>query len=107
MCNSHIPIRKGLQKEASYWGLKAKYIYYFVYLSIAAIVHGLVLSLFLPAFLAMLISAALMGIAFLIILFYSRTYGANGFIKKMADTSKPSTIKLTHNFKSLLLWQGK
>ena len=107
MSNSHIPISKGLQKEVSFWGLKARYIYYFVYISVAAIVHGLLLSLFLPAFIAMLISAALMGIAFLIILFYSRTYGANGFIKKVADTSRPNAIKLVHNFKSLLLWQNK
>ncbi|MCM4166589.1 hypothetical protein KCTC52924_03529 [Arenibacter antarcticus] len=107
MENCHIPIKKGLQKEVYYKGLNAKYIFYCIYLGTAAIIIGLVLSVFISMFLAMLITGIAIVIVFLILLFYSRTYGANGFIKKLADASKPDSIKITNDFKNLLLWENR
>lgn len=107
MENYHIPIKKGLQKDVLYRGLKAKYIMYCLYLGIAAILLGLVLSTFIPMLLALILIVITIAVAFLILLFYSRTYGANGFIKKLADASKPDRIKISHPFENLLLWKNR
>ena len=100
-------IRKGLQKDVLYKGLKAKYINYGLVLGFAAIIIGMVLSAFMPMALAMIIIAILIVLIFLILLFYSRTYGANGFFKKLADASKPDHIKISNSFENLLLWKDR
>ncbi|GMN05506.1 hypothetical protein MTsPCn5_08940 [Croceitalea sp. MTPC5] len=107
MENNFIPIRKGLQKDVLYRGLKAKYIMYCLYLGLAAIILGLVLSTFIPMVLAMLAIVIAIAIIFLVLLFYSRTYGANGFVKKMADAAKPDSIKISNTYENLLLWKNK
>jgi hypothetical protein len=107
MENNHILIKKGLQKDVLYRGLKASYITYCLYLGMAAILVGLVLSTFIPMVLAMVIIIITVAIIFLILLFYSRTYGANGFIKKLADAGKPDSIKVSNTFENLLLWKNE
>ncbi len=107
MENQHIPIKKGLQKDVLYRGLKAKYIMYCLYLGLAAIMLGLVLSTFIPMLFALVVIIAAIAIIFLTLLFYSRTYGANGFVKKLADAAKPDSIKISNPFENLLLWKNK
>lgn len=107
MENRHIPIKKGLQKDVLFRGLKAKYIMYCLYLGLATILLGLVLSTFVPMAVAMVVIIIAIGIIFLILLFYSKTYGANGFVKKLADASKPSSVKLSNSFENLLLWKNR
>ena len=107
MENHHIPIKKGLQKDVLYRGLKAKYIMYCLYLGIAAILLGLIISSFVPMLYALAMIIVTIAIVFLILLFYSRTYGANGFVKKLADASKPDNIKISMPFESLLLWKNR
>lgn len=107
MENRYIPIKKGLQKDVLYKGLKAKYIMYCLYLVLAAILLGLVLSTFIPMVWALLLMAIVIAIVFLVLLFYSRTYGANGFVKKIADSQKPGAIKVSNPFESLLLWKDR
>lgn len=106
METSYNLIRKGLQKDVLYKGLKAKYINYSLYLGFAAIITGLALSTFIPMILALVLTTVLIILIFLILLFYSKTYGANGFIKKMSDNSKPDSIKVS-SFKNLLLWKSR
>ncbi len=106
MENDHILIKKGLQKDVLYKGLRAIYITYCLYLGLAAILVGLVLSTFIPMFFAMAIIIVTVAIAFFVLLFYSRTYGANGFVKKLADAGKPDTIKVSNTFENLLLWKN-
>ena len=107
MENRHILIKKGLQKDVLYKGLKAKYILYCLYLGLLAILLGLVLSKFIPMALALILIFAVIVVIFLILLFYSRTYGANGFVKKMADIQKPDSIKVSNRIENLLLWKNK
>ncbi len=107
MENDHIPIKKGLQKDVLYRGLKAKYILYCLYMGMAAILMGLILSTFVPMLLALATIIIVIAIVFLILLFYSRTYGANGFIKKLADSSRPDAIKISNSFKNLPLWTNR
>ncbi|HEA23650.1 hypothetical protein LCGC14_0529610 [marine sediment metagenome] len=107
MENHHIPIKKGLQKDVLFRGLKAKYIIYCLYLGLAAILLGLVLSTFVPMLYALAMIIITIAVVFLILLFYSRTYGANGFVKKMADAAKPDRIKISNPFENLLLWKNR
>lgn len=107
MENQHIPIQKGLQKDVLYRGLKARYIMYCLYLGLAAILLGLVLSTIIPMALALMTIFMTITVVFLILLFYSRTYGANGFVKKLADSSKPDSVKLSNSFENLLLWKNR
>lgn len=106
MENNHILIKKGLQKDVLYKGLKANYISYCLYLGLAAILTGLFLSTFIPMILAMAIIVVAVTAVFLVLLFYSSTYGANGFVKKMADARKPGSIKVSNSFENLLIWKN-
>ena len=99
-------IRKGLQKDVLYKGLKALYINYLLYFGFAAIIIGLTLSSFIPMVLALVITFVLILVIFLVLLFYSRTYGANGFLKKLSDKNKPNSIKVSNSFENLLLWKN-
>jgi ABC-type transport system involved in multi-copper enzyme maturation permease subunit len=107
MENRHILIKKGLQKDVLYKGLKAKYIMYCLFLGLIAILLGLILSTFVPMVIALILIFGVIVVIFLVLLFYSRTYGANGFVKKMADIQKPDTIKVSNRIENLLLWKNK
>lgn len=107
MENYHIPIKKGLQKDVLYRGLKAKYIMYCLYLSMGAILLGLILSTFVPMLMAVIVIIIAIAVVFLTLLFYSRTYGANGFVKKLADAAKPNSIKVSNSFENLLIWKSR
>lgn len=80
---------------------------YCLYLGMATIMLGLVLSTFIPMALALVAVVLAIAIVFLILLFYSRTYGANGFVKKLADASRPRSIKISNSFENLLLWKNR
>lgn len=87
-------------------GLKAVYINYCIYLGLASIIIGLGLSTIIPTALALLITALLILVVFGILMFYSKTYGAKGFVKKMADAQMPRTIKVSNSFTTLLVWKN-
>lgn len=101
-----IPIPKGLQKDVLFKGLKAKYIGHCLYVGLAAVILGMILSTFIPMILAIGVITILLSITFLIFLFYSKTYGANGFLKKMADAAKPDEIIVSTSIENLLLWRN-
>jgi len=107
MDTSYTTIRKGLQKDVLFKGLKAKYITYCLYLGFGAIILGMALSTFVPMVFALIVIVVLVALIFLVLLFYSKTYGANGFVKKLADRSKPDRISVTTSFENLLLWKRK
>lgn len=69
------------------------------------IAFGFGLSLVVSTILSLLITACIILLVFAILLFYSKTYGANGFIKKIADKSKPEKIKVSNSFSNMLLWK--
>lgn len=85
-------------------GLKAVYINYCIYLGLASIVIGLGLSHIIPTVLALVLTAMMIVLVFGILMFYSRTYGAKGFVKKLADAERPDAIKISNPFKTLLIW---
>tara|TARA_R110002096_G_scaffold111268_1_gene242933 strand:- start:501 stop:824 length:324 start_codon:yes stop_codon:yes gene_type:complete len=103
--NHYVQIRKGLQKEVLFLGLKAKYINYCLYIGLGVIAFGFGLSMVIPTTLALAVTACIMFMVFIILLFYSKTYGENGFIKKIADESKPSKIKVSNSFSRMLIWK--
>jgi hypothetical protein len=84
-------------------GLKASYINYFILTGLGVIVLGLVLSMIVPTVLALFLTAGLLVVTFAIILFYSKTYGQNGFIKKIADKKKPDVVTRSNKIESLLI----
>lgn len=106
MAQEYLHIKKGLQKEVLFMGLKAVYINYCIYLGLASIVIGLGLSTVIPTALALLITTLLILVVFGILMFYSRTYGAKGFVKKLADARRPNSIKISNSFETLLLWKN-
>lgn len=106
MEEKYVLIRKGLQKEVLFLGLKAKYINYCIYMGLGVLSLGFVLSMVIPTFMALLVTAGTILLVFAILLFYSRTYGARGFIKKMADATRPDKVKISQSFKKMSLWKG-
>lgn len=98
-------LKKGLQKEVLFMGLKASYINYFILTGLGLLIMGLVLAMIVPTFLALLLTIILMVVSFSVILFYSKTYGQNGFIKKVADKNKPNLITRSNKIDSLLIWK--
>lgn len=107
MEREHLHIKKGLQKEVLFMGLKAVYINYCIYLGLASIVIGLGMSQLIPTALALLLTALMILLIFSILMFYSRTYGAKGFVKKLADAERPNAIKISNPFKTLLIWKDR
>lgn len=99
-------IRKGLQQDVRFKGLKSKYIYYCLYLGVGTILFGLFLSSFLSMLWAIVMIAIVLLALFIIFLSYSRTYGSHGFVKKLADRNKPTTIKINTPFEHVLLWKN-
>lgn len=87
-------------------GLKAVYINYCIYLGLASIILGLGLSTIIPTALALLITIILILVVFSILMFYSKTYGAKGFVKKLANAGKPNSIKVSNTFENLLVWKN-
>ncbi|RKN83475.1 DUF4133 domain-containing protein [Ulvibacterium marinum] len=106
MEQEYLHIKKGLQKEVLFMGLKAVYINYCIYLGLASIIIGLGLSTIIPTALALLITTLLILVVFAILMFYSKTYGAKGFVKKLADAQRPNSIKVSNSFETLLVWKN-
>lgn len=106
MEDKFVLIRKGLQKEVLFLGLKARYINHCIYIGLCVLSLGFILSMVIPTFMALLVTACTLLSMFAILLFHSRTYGAKGFIKKMADASRPEKIKISRPYKNMPLWKG-
>ena len=105
--NEVIKIKKGLQKEVLFYSLKAKYINYFMAIGLGALLFGVLLSLVINMFLAIGFIVISLIVTFIILYFYSKTYGENGFVKKIADSKIPNRIKGLNNFENILLWEKR
>lgn len=88
-------------------GLKAVYINYCIYLGLGSVIIGLALSQIIPTALALLLTSLMILLIFSILMFYSRTYGAKGFVRKLADAERPDAIKISNPFNSLLIWKDR
>lgn len=106
MEDKFILIRKGLQKEVLFLGLKARYINHCIYMGLGVLSLGFILSMVIPTFMALLVTVCTLLSMFAILLFHSKTYGARGFIKKIADASRPEKIKISQPYKNMPLWKG-
>ncbi|MER3373574.1 MAG: DUF4133 domain-containing protein [Allomuricauda sp.] len=106
MEDKFILIRKGLQKEVLFLGLKARYINHCIYIGLGVLSLGFILSMVIPTLMALVVTTCALFSMFATLLFHSRTYGARGFIKKMADASRPDKIKISRPHKNMPLWKG-
>ncbi|MAO15491.1 MAG: hypothetical protein CMH44_01200 [Muricauda sp.] len=106
MEDKFILIRKGLQKEILFLGLKARYINHCIYIGLGVLSLGFILSMIIPTFMALVVTTSALLSMFAILLFHSRTYGARGFVKKMADAARPDKIKISRPYKNMPLWKG-
>lgn len=98
-------LNKGLQKEVLFYSLKAKYINYFISVGLGTLLIGVLLSIVINMFLAILFMVITLVTSFSILLFYSKTYGENGFVKKISDNKMPNAIKGTKKYSNLLVWE--
>lgn len=105
MEENYYPIPKALQKDVSLFGLKAKY----VDQAFKGIFLSLILGMFLGAITTTLVGFLVSLIAacsyFLLMFYYSKAYGENGYLKSRADKARPTLIKGAVNKKSLLVWR--
>ncbi|MFD2586115.1 DUF4133 domain-containing protein [Croceitalea marina] len=107
MENHTVKIPKALQKDVFFFGLRAKYVDQAFKGSFLSLAMGLVISGILPTLLSMLLSFAVAVLYTGLMLYYSKAYGSNGFIKSRADRSRPDSIKGHVNKKKLLVWRRK
>ena len=105
MENKLVKIPKALQKDVSFFGLRAKYVDQAFKGSFLSLMVGLFLSTVIPTFLSLLLSFCTAALYIALTLFYSKAYGENGFIKSRADRKGPDTIKGHVNKKKLVLWK--
>lgn len=100
----YYPIPKALQKDVSFFGLRAKY----VDQAFKGISIFLVLGMFLGAFTSVIVgfvvSLTVASAYFLLMLYYSLVFGENGHIKSKADRARPHSVKGSVNKKNLVLW---
>lgn len=102
-----VKIPKALQKDVYFFGLRAKYVDRAFKGTFLSLVLGLFLSTLIPTVLSLLLSA-LVAVGYIgLMLYYSKAYGSNGFIKSRADKKRPDKIKGHVNKKTLLLWRKK
>jgi len=102
-----IIVNKSLKKEVMVFGLKAKFIYYAAYLFIGSFVFSLFGSSRFGPIYSLLVGLIIFAIGILIIIYYSKTYGENGWMKKQASKSQPNNIRVTSNAKSLIWTKQK
>ena len=107
MENRMVKIPKALQKDVFFFGLRAKYVDQAFKGSFLALAMGLVISGILPTLLSMMLSFAVALLYTGLMLYYSKAYGSNGFIKSRADKIRPDSIKGHVNKKKLLIWRKK
>ncbi|WP_435623468.1 DUF4133 domain-containing protein [Flagellimonas sp.] len=102
-----VKIPKALQKDVFFFGLRAKYVDQAFKGTFISLAMGLVISSILPTLLSMLLSFAVAILYTGLMLYYSKAYGSNGFIKSQADRKRPNSIKGHVNKKKLLVWRRK
>lgn len=107
MQNRMVKIPKALQKDVFFFGLRAKYVDQAFKGTFLCLILGLLLSTFVSTALSMLLSLAAASSYTGLMLYYSRAYGSNGFIKSRADKQRPDNIKGHVNKKTLLVWRKK
>jgi len=97
-------IPKALQKDVTFFGLKAKYVdqaFKGIFLSL---ILGMILGAFTTTLIGFIVSVIAACGYFLLMLYYSFSFGENGYLKARADKSKPTFIKGGVNKKMLLRW---
>ena len=107
MENHIVKIPKALQKDVFFFGLRAKYVDQAFKGTFLLLAMGLVMSSILPTLLSMLLSFGVAIAYTVLMLYYSKAYGNNGFIKSRADRARPDSIKGHVNKKKLLVWRRK
>ncbi|MEM9647131.1 MAG: DUF4133 domain-containing protein [Bacteroidota bacterium] len=107
MENRTVKIPKALQKDVYFFGLRAKYVDQALKGSFLCLVVGLLLSTVISTFVSLLLSFAMAVLYIGLMLYYSKAYGTNGFIKSRADKKRPMSIKGHVNKKMLLIWRKK
>ena len=104
MEEKYYPIPKALQKDVTYFGLKAKYVdqaFKGIFLSL---VLGMILGAFTTTLIGFIVSLIAACGYFLLMLYYSFSYGESGYLKSRADKARPTFIKGSVNKKILLEW---
>ncbi len=96
-----IIVNKSLSKEVTWLGLKAKYIYMYIYVLFISLVFTLFMGDYLGTS-VFIIAGLMVFIGFTILTFYSKTFGENGFKKKSAAKSQPQIIRVNHSIKKIL-----
>jgi len=104
---NYIKVPKALQKDVLFYGLRAKYVEKAIKGMVVCIVLGMIMSNFISGIVAGLLSFAAAFGFFSVMLFFSRLYGENGFVKKEVERKMPDEIKGHVNKRSLLVWKGK
>ena len=107
MENRMVKIPKALQKDVFFFGLRAKYVDQAFKGTFLLLALGLMISSVLPTLLSMLLSFAVAILYTGLMVYYSKAYGSNGFIKSQADRKRPDIIKGHVNKKKLLIWRRK
>ncbi len=107
MKDRDIKVPKALQKDVVFFGLKAKYVEKATKGVVVCLVIGLICSTFMPGWIAGVGSFGLAGGFVSLMLYYSKAYGDNGFVKKQVDKKLPDEVKGYINKKNLLIWNGK
>ena len=105
MENKLVKIPKALQKDVSFFGLRAKYVDQAFKGAFLSLMVGLFLSAVIPTFLSLLLSFCTAILYIGLMLFYSKAYGENGFVKSRADRKGPLYIKGYVNKKILVVWK--
>ena len=89
-----IKVHKSLNKEVSFLGLKARYIYYAAYAFIGSFFYYLSFSTAIGPIIGLLTGLGLFILSVVLILYYSKTYGENGWVKKQSYKASPKKIRM-------------
>lgn len=102
-----IEVNKSLKKEVVFLGLKAKFIYYGAYLFIFCFIMALFGSSKFGPILSLVVGLVIFIIGVLLLIYYSKTYGENGWVKKHTSKSQPNKIRVTCNTNAIIWTKQK
>lgn len=98
-------IYKALQKDPIYKGLKARYINMAIRLLFICLISLALFSSIFPIVPVIILNLIIFISGIIWLLIHSKTYGADGFNKKIADKKLPNSIVTDKPIKSLLIWK--
>ncbi|PCE64971.1 DUF4133 domain-containing protein [Sediminicola luteus] len=104
MEDKYYPIPKALQKDVTFFGLKAKYVDQAFKGIFISLVLGMILGAFTTTLLGFLVSLIAAFSYFFLMLYYSFSFGESGYLKARANKARPTSIKGSSNKKTLLTW---